>query len=1492
VCSWEFVGYGRKLFVYNHTDPVYTNYWRAEIDNTRRLYNEHLKSPNTAQQQQEPSSPRKPKPVELSGLPNVDLYETLSASSDDPEQAIVSLFVFGVPFRELALDDTIYQVARSRIKPPPEGSDWRMTWSTPTAEKSESRLYKALVLRFAYLASMIDMLRVRKQKTPSKRKRSDCVNMIRQAELWMDAHIMLAVALEELRYIPDDRSQEWSVLLERYKPDVNMMFHAGEMPDLMSEIRDTPFFGPAPSSQNGAREARSSNPVAVIFAKGPPRRCGVRDLVAIMGEYALRNLACFDFIISMLAFFFLGVGDDVSRRPELLMRMGVYRLFFFEMDKRLLASRKVVGGKKGSTRLSMREEYNVRKSDIHIPSTDGNPIVVFPEYEENLINQYEQVSERAAKSGALAAATESKARQAAQSKLSASATAELAAKANAIKAGANGKARARATAATGGSAKNASAKATGGAPGGRGKQAPITGLRATTTTGTDRSNPAPATSSSTPLKGDNAFRAAMALSRAYGRLEFERQAGFGYYEQRLASGTLPKMPAESTETLPPPPLDSESGLTDIYAYKNRLPCDEKPISAEERERRYLVFRWLSVAVETTNTRTQNTDSEKKSTRFVNKTPLMLALRTFMVYLIRRDQVLHNELCARVSKWASWETSINRRCDAFRAELSNATVAAHAGGMSRFMARGMFLRGHRAYAGFDIEPNAPSNNLYQPETLSFMIAFQKAMTAYRKTVEYLENRKVLKVMPRETPVVMRKLFDQMNYSRTQELQLPQKVQDLMADASLSQSGGDVSSTGIPEVVPHPYFEIISKPRPPYTILPTIEVPGDDWTREDLEQRMIKPGYFPLRLFGVSTETVHAINDTHMRYYEDGGDDKNFLTKFCESLAAFSVYEFEVVRAYCEIVNCYFGMYTFALPRYLVEHQQRALCNHHGFAEPKDIPANVHRSLLCRRCRRFAGFLVGPKGACSNESAIGTDCVRAVRQSTDDMVMERFLARGRLLGIDEIEGAKSMLAVLTKRAKFTPPTTVYDKYCHDPLDAVQRKKDEAIGFYKAVELDEKGKAMIAYPADIHKRVLDPETGKERSVYNEESGRRRQNLMDKLFDNAKRTEKDLRSTGKELDDPRNREPGNCIDRNGIFIPGITADQLRGEPLAPFNTVADEGTVQSEIKFRQQLRAMYSRMQGGLMIGHDLPTDANDRECLHVMACTCASRRLRAEQKKAKALASMRHKIAAAATPEDRARLQENYETKRCRDANTLEDELRCSTERLIEFNRHARGLVISQQGRSVKPTEFVLDCCGCGTSVYFSACQWSGDALVCHSCVSRKTNTLAETLHLTRKISMPVITRVAALPLAKRWRSTACTTLPDECIDLGEPCALPKCTRIKAASSPFVGRQVMCDTPGSERVGYVYFCGIHAKQYHSIIEAPYTLTSSAVGVMLLTNRTNVVGGDVRAKNYRDQYIMCSAELEDAQRRRIIEAKERKRAQAEQRRRAELSSVPDFGT
>jgi hypothetical protein len=1008
-------------------------------------------------------------------------------------------------------------------------------------------------------------------------------------------------------------------------------------------------------------------------------------------------------------------------------------------------------------------------------------------------------------------------------------------------------------------------------------------LRTTTTTDVKSQ------SASAVPKGDNPFRNALALSRAYGRLEFERQCGFGYYEQRLAAGTLPKMPAESLETLPPPPLENESLLTDIYAFKNRLPCDDKPISAEERERRYLVFRWLSVAIETTNTRSQNPDSEKKSTRFVNKTPVMLAVRAFMVHLIRRDQVLHDELCARVSKWASWETSINRRCDQFRAELSNATVQAHAGGMSRFLARGVFLRRHHAYVGFDIEPNAPSNNLYQPETIPFMIAFQKALITHRKTVEYLEKRKVVKVMPRETPVVMRKLFDCMNFSRTSDPPLPQKAKDVLAEAS--SQGGDASGTGLPEVVPDPYIEIISPPTAPYTILPTIEVPGDDWSREDLDRRMIKPGLFPLRLFGVSTEIVHAINDTHMRYYEEGGDDKTFLSKFCESLAAYSVYEFEIVRAYCEIVNGHFGLYTFALPRYLVDHQQRALCNKYGFQKPDDIPANVHRSLMCRRCRRFAGFLVGPKGTCSNETAIGTDCVRAVRQSADDMIMERFIQRGRLLGIDEIDGARSMLSVLTKRARFTPTSSVYDTYCHDPLDLVRRKHYEEMGFYNAVELDDKGRAMIAYPADIHKRVIDADTGKERIVYNEESGRRRQTLLDKLFVNSEVFERKLRATGEELDDPRNREPSNCIDSHGVLILGITADQLRGEPLAPLNTVADDGTVQGEIKFRRQLRQFYSRMQGGLMLGHDLPPGEDNSGSLPVMACTDANRRLRAELKKTKALAAMRNKVAAAATPEDRRRLQDQYEIKRCRDANTLEDELRCSTERLVEFNRHGRALVISQQGRSVKPTELVIDCCGCGTSVYYSACQWSGDALVCHMCVSRKTNTMAESLQVTRSASTPVIVRVASLTLQKRLRSTACTTLPDECIDLGEPCVLPKCTRTRSATSEFVGRQVTCDTPGKERVGFVYFCAVHAKQYHSVIEAPYALTSSAVGVMLLNNKTNVVGGDVRAKNYLNQYILCSAELEAEQRRRIIEAKERKRAQAEQRRRAELSSVPNFG-
>lgn len=366
--SWEPVGDGRKHAPWDHTAAAYRAYWQTIIDRSRR----RLAAPAPGADELPQQEPLPAAPPTFGDAPNCYLF-ALHCDARKTSAAVQALycFLYAAPFAAVARDDVLFDAARVQITVPQSGNRDPQRWCPVAPERTGSRLYTALVLRLAFMATALERTEQLLEQTQMRRSARRTIERARrELLLWRDAHTMLAVALDQLGTVPrDDDGPVWRVLLERYAPDINMFFHDGELPALYPQLVSTPFF----SATLGARAA-AADPIVNKFRKVLPKPCATRDSSARESDHATRSPAYFGFTKLLIAASLLGVYNRSRLPVGWRMRRAVYELFFFELDPRL--ERHCVA----PPAERLRREYAVDRSAFDLSARPRNARVVLPSY--------------------------------------------------------------------------------------------------------------------------------------------------------------------------------------------------------------------------------------------------------------------------------------------------------------------------------------------------------------------------------------------------------------------------------------------------------------------------------------------------------------------------------------------------------------------------------------------------------------------------------------------------------------------------------------------------------------------------------------------------------------------------------------------------------------------------------------------------------------------------------------------------------------------------------------------------------------------------------------------------------------------------------------------------------------------------------------------------------------------------------------------------------
>lgn len=1389
--------------VFDHTAPAYVAFWQRTLDKARRLI---LQPPNPSTTTTTATTTATAPPLtvddlapsvhdvrELGGLPNFELFAQFVASANI---ATALVFVFALaPFALVCADERLLAAAETTTG---IGVTRRTVWAMPNTDRSTAAVqYRSLVLRVTYLSYIVDLLHRRASDTSVAHAAEHCRRLETAATLWRNGHIMLMLAIEELGYVPAN-DVVWTQLLARFAPDVNTFFHVGEMPDATDSLHATPILKKPTAEQAAQNKMRAANLICLLFTKVCPRRCSMRDLIEIMLDYAVRNVASLHMIMLLLAASYLGVYAHCTRRPDFATTRDVYRLFFFELGADLGRYRRTTGNR-ASEAERLRQRYAMHASDVHIYSNKGNPRVRLPNYTTALCKQYRAVAEKADKAAGDTAA------------------------------GGGG------SSGSGGGAKSKAKKARF-AAGATGKSlssslssSSSTASDGSRTTARQRAEAVVPTMATTEQRPDGSYAIvidddetelcrAVALTNATARLETDRAHGREYYDYRRAAGTLPIINGEPQEF-----VSSDTNVTDVYAYRRIAPCDERLPSAVDMARREIVFGFLGTLIEYDNQRPPDPNKpQPPSKEYAFSGTVTQQIRDFMMELLARDKPLHDELCVRV-QWRSWQQSVVASTDLLRTRVTEAAANDEHGRP--------FLRQHVAHYRVSNENNAPTNNLYRTENASFISQLNKQMAAVVVSPHF-QGLPVDKVKHDEIDTMIGQCLRFYRYPRCYAESSVVVEHDDLVSTTVTGGGGtgteDDASSRI-DTTSAPFIETITPALAPFGyMLSQDELPPDatvEWIRENIAQQLLFPG----REFHMSTETIARYSAVYKAYIATDDNDK-MLGVFARSLANTSVFQFMLLYAFVREVDAYLSIYTVPLPKHIVDQQLRVLVDRYGTGDASRLPPHIHYSLVCLSCRRYAGFLASIKRP-NIAYAVGTNDVRTLDISYDQIVIDRVRRRGRLLATDELTGAPSMYDVFDTRAMYA--SDVYDQYTIDPIDAQIEEQRRANGYYTGTSPFNPWSEPT--PTEKYDNVL------------------------RLYASALEREAELRADETELADWRTSDPIYALDARGKRCDSLP----RGASLPPMHPVAVDGTVASELAFHRRVRDVFDRLMGGnfFLMGHRIPNEGNRP----YLAATDTRRPIRHELKKRKAQIAERHALAHITNEAELIEKEDKLRRRCCRSVYTLMSRMQCSTKLMWEFCRLGNALVVGQRGRQ-KTTEVFIDCCGCATSTQFSALVPRGAFYFCPTCIANGSWSAwvnAPTAPGNSDVGGggsrgEQASRDVDLSLTVRLATPNRSWLPDQCVRQGEKCVHPKCRRSKAPGTQMIAKEVIFDSHGKEHIGYVAICPMHYKRFPWITTLPVMLTYSMLNVLLSDDtKTSVTLDEIATTDFLQIYTNDRNEL-----------------------------------
>jgi len=1396
--KWEFVGDGTRDAPYNARAPEYLAFWQAQRDNSQRQQPLSL----TDVERSLPRSQRAA-PMLSDGVPNVFLLRRLSACGI--EGIRLATFMYGVPFRACVLDERCFRTACTNIEMPRAGGD-NLSWCPVTPEPSGagapsasgSRLYCALVLRLKFLTQQLVMSQealgnARKVAPPSAESRN-LAYIVDATQQWIDAHWMLVCAIRQLGAVPnDDNGPEWAVLLERYTPDVNMIFHRGELPSLYSRLIRVPFFSSATD------KVLEYDALLRSLRKVLPVRCASRDSASKDAGESARSRAFFCFMKSILAAVLLGVYEQTVELPGWRMRQAIYELFFFSLDTRLHSAREPrTDGRLGGSRAALRADFALDRELLRL----GNDVrIVLGDYTALVRANYVRARAEMRATEAAAVSTERAAARAANAAPIIAGTEDAPV---AIK-------RARSGSASAGGSSSAAARRRRAAAEEKDVSATIRGRSAS--------------AAAQPVDVVNQeIRAGFALANAISRLQIEQERGLHHYQQCKAANTLP-CDASGKQCAPPVPPDTE--ISDVYALRNILPCDERlPETLLGDE---IVFEFIHARSESVSRVRQAAASgtAKPAAHYVHQAVIVAALRAFLCNSLRRHACeLRRELCAR-TQWAEWESLIAQMLDYTRRSLS--LKCDEQGDAGR---PGIFLS---HYPSFNCLASGgrtvPINNLYRNPPLPFSETVELEIEKFLVNHAGLDRRADL-VMPAEYEIVLTESIRRLDYARSYPPpQLPSTAGDATATDDATTSMTDASTTAAPPPPLLPYTEWINREAPPpFSILPTKAVPPDNATLADIRRDYVERNRVPLCAFRATPQTVDLYNAAHQAYNTRTSPAK-LVAEFVKTLAAVSMMQLQIVRAFVRAVNKHCRVYTFALPAYLERPVNVLLARslRLGASNTALLPPHACRSAVCTHCYRPAVFVDTARKK-HMASAIGTDRTKVVNPdggltTVNQRAIDNVLLRGSLLAIDQLLPAESLYKALNRRA-FRARTVLNDVVIDDPLERV-------LPPVSAPPTDDEELEQLSMLLDHHLRV---------SVAVEPSDRRQQ-LPEFAHARIGEPSPALRAIGAGADNP----------------------------------------VRAMLEFDEAAWLEYSRRTPThkLLLGHNIATEQRDMR-FDVVHYTDNPPNFKSEAKKqsrasetAASAAVAAHGSAAdganaatgtttATITDPRKRGQRERSKQKSRRANVLSYLMykECSQSDMFEFDR--RHALVTGKARVTPPSclDFYMCCCVCGVSVLRSDCTWRGAMLVCKNCVnvqpasSSSSTDDAKQQHANGD-QMLLDSSLAAFDDGARASTTddpirallrqsvgaSAAVLLDEVVPEGAQCVVPRCWVVKTPETHLYGKEVLFDTRvGAARFGYVYVCAKHAGD-RSWIFAPSTpgvLPMSMLLNLCLQNRARITPQD----------------------------------------------------
>lgn len=184
-----------------------------------------------------------------------------------------------------------------------------MLWN-PAPKGSGGTIYSALVMRLQMLAYLA---------TTTAGPASEAHLTHQCLAQWQDAHMALVCYVEANGVFDDVGLGDKSV--EAHMPKVTLIFHEGELPDIIRSVMYCSFWGD--------NDHKFVIGIVHLLSKAIPHRCGIRGLAGIIRDKIKSEPAILHALTMMLAASMLGVYATAKVTPDFHVRKALYKFFFF-----------------------------------------------------------------------------------------------------------------------------------------------------------------------------------------------------------------------------------------------------------------------------------------------------------------------------------------------------------------------------------------------------------------------------------------------------------------------------------------------------------------------------------------------------------------------------------------------------------------------------------------------------------------------------------------------------------------------------------------------------------------------------------------------------------------------------------------------------------------------------------------------------------------------------------------------------------------------------------------------------------------------------------------------------------------------------------------------------------------------------------------------------------------------------------------------------------